>query len=225
MFEYVSEKIKAKWEKRNDDEKIFIILVITTITLELYVFFSGVDETPFNMLVQNAAKDFFLYVKIFGMYFLWRLIRKRVIKNKMFYIVWILMFVLSIPYIPILCGYETKQIGDFYEAREYTQKYYVKMSRNPNGTFGRKQYTLPAEIERRLDYDYTVDEYEDYYFQTHGGYDVYKLAYHINQLYFPNGGYLSFDFDSAKLQVDKEVEVEDYHGDTYYITLTKEKAK
>ena len=126
---------------------------------------------------------------------------------------WCLFLLLSVPYIPILFKCETTQIGDFYEAEDYTEYYYVLMSREPENKIGRKVYTLPAEIERRY------DENEE------------RHCYHINYLYFPNGGYLSFDYDFAyeepncsTVQKDKETEVTDYHGDVYYITLTTEKA-
>ena len=141
-----------------------------------------------------------------------------------------MFFVLSIPRIPVLFGHQTTQIGDFYEAKEYTEKYYVIMSREPENVHNRKQYTLPATIERRKDYSYTTEVSEDYYFQEHGGDDVYVLNYHITHLYFPNGGYLVFDYDEAledseltDIELNKETEVIDYHGDYYYITLTNKK--
>ena len=127
---------------------------------------------------------------------------------------------------PVLFGYETTQIGDFYEAEEYTEKYYVIMSRQPKEQENRKEYTLPADIERSLDYSYTTNVTEDYYSQEHGGEDIYASGYHIKKLYFPNGGYLVFDepIDST-LCVEQEAEVLDYHDDIYYITLTKNKVK
>ena len=141
-------------------------------------------------------------------------------KSRAFYYVWLAFFVLSLPYIPKLFGYSTTQIGHLYEAKEYTEKYYVIFSREPEKVSSRKEYKLPAEIERRYDYVYTDENGNDYE----------SLGYHINYLYFPNGGFLSFDYDYAyeepscsKLQVKQERKVTDYHGDEYYISLTKEK--
>ena len=81
-------------------------------------------------------------------------------------------------------------------------------------------------------YLYTTNVYEDYYFQEHGGEDVYALAYHINKLYFPNGGYLTFDYDAvydnpeySTVYPNKETKVIDYHDNEYYITLTNLKVK
>ena len=162
-----------------------------------------------------------------------RFFKKTVPKHsKTFYLSWIICFLLCLPYIPILFGYETTQIGDFYEATEYTEKYYVIMSTKPESVSNRKKYTLPAEIERRYDLIGTTDLYEDYYSQSYGGEDIYELNYHINHLYFPNGGYLSFDYDYAyeeiscsKLQINQETKVTDNHDNYYYIKLTKEKVK
>ena len=130
------------------------------------------------------------------------------------------VFLTSIPHVPFLFGYGTTQIGDYYEKSAYTETYTVIMSREPENITTRKAYTLPAEIERRKDYLYTTEDYDE----------VYDLAYHINYLYFPNGGYLSFSYDEAYenpeyclLEPNKERRVTDYHGDEYYITLTTEK--
>ena len=141
-------------------------------------------------------------------------------------------FILSIPYVPRLFGYETTRIGDFYEAEEYTERYYVLMSREPENNPARKVYHLPAKIERRYDYVGTSDIVEDMYGQKYGGEDIYYSNYHILYLYFPKGGCINFDYDYAyeddeitKLIPNKETECEDSKGKTYYITLTKEKAK
>ena len=87
------------------------------------------------------------------------------------------------------------------------------MSRQPSEIENRKVYTLPAEIERRLDYSHDA-----------GNYEVDTLNYHINRLDFPNGGYLSFEDSTYSIvQVGRETEVIDDHDDFYYVTLTREK--
>lgn len=216
--------IKVFWYVQTDVEKFYIGTGIAITLSLLLVFLSGIKSVPLNILILNTSESFFFCFVALGIISLYRLIRKNVIKNKLFYIVWIFFLLLSIPHIPVLFGYRTTQIGDFYESKEYTEKYYVIMSRQPKENKGRKIYTLPAEIERSLDYSYTTDVYEDYYSQVHGGEDVYVLNYHINHLYFPNGGYLYFDESTNSiLQVGQETEVIDYHDNTYYVTLTNEK--
>ena len=52
--------------------------------------------------------------------------------------------------------------------------------------------------------------------------------YHIKYLYFPNGGYLTFDTcepEDNDIYPNEEENVYDYRGDEYYITLTKQKVK
>ena len=187
-----------------------------------YFFIHTITETAFYTTVCLAAS------------FLWSVI-KREIKQKStaFYISWLLAFLLCIPHIPVLCNYETTDIGSYYEATEYTAKYYVIMSREPETNPNRKAYTLPAEIERRLDEGAETFHSSTYYLdgETYEQ-DVSTPSYHINYLYFPNGGYLTFTYDEAyeepdrtDLLLNEETMVADYHGDEYYITLTNKKAE
>ncbi len=160
------------------------------------------------------------------------------IKNKKlafkpsFYVYLLLFFLFSIPYLPRLFGYKTTQIGNLYEASAYTETYLVTMSRKPEDEEPRKEYTLPAQIYRQSDYDHTTRIRDNFYGEQTGGHDIYSLNYHIRYLYFPDGGFLSFDYDEAYdnphltiIIPNKETKVIDYKGDEYYITLTKEKAK
>ncbi len=154
---------------------------------------------------------------------------KKFVRKKSFYICLLCFFVFSIPYLPKLFGYETTQIGDLYEADFYTETYKVIMSYEPEANIDRKEYTLPAQIFRQSDYDHTTPVRNNYYGGLIGGEDRYKLNYHIQYLYFPNGGYLSFNSDyyynDTIIIPNKETKVTDYKGDEYYITLTKEKVK
>lgn len=224
-------RLEAIWSVQTDNEKIFIGSCIAVILFICFSFLRGMKNIPLNILVLNSAENFFFCFVILSIIFLYDLIHKHLIKRKIFYFALALFFIFSTPHIPILCKYETTQIGDFYEAREYTAKYYVIMSKEPETNPNRKVYTLPAEIERRLDYEGSTEAYEDYYFQEHGETDIYVLNYHINYLYFSNGGYLNFDYDNAydnpdltKVIPDKEISCIDYKDDTYYITLTTKKA-
>lgn len=186
------------------------------------------------LLLQNLFQTAFYATIILTISFVLSLF-KRMHKqhSKAFYISWLLAFVLCIPHIPVVCGYETTNIGDFYEAGEYTAKYYVIMSREPNSETNRKAYTLPAEIERRSDEH--VETYKtatNYLDGETYEQEVSVLNYHINYLYFPNGGYLVFNYDEAYenpeysiLLLDAETKVTDYYGDDYYITLTSKKAE
>ena len=145
---------------------------------------------------------------------------RKFFKSRAFYTSWIVAFIFCIPHLPRLWEYSTTQIGDFYEANTYIETYYIYMSREPETVKNRKVYTLPAEIERREDLKGTTDD----------GHDIIILNYHINHLYFPNGDYLSFDYDGAyenientKIKLNKEKIISDYHGNDYYITLTSKK--
>ena len=221
----ITYRIKAFWYVQPYEEKVYIWLIIGAILFEVLVVLYTMNDTPLNNIIINISKDFFFWFKALGIAFVCTLLfDKHLIKRKLFYIVWVSVLLLSIPQMPVLFGYETTQIGDFYEAKEYTEKYYVLMSRQPQEKENRKVYTLPADIERSLEYYYTEDVYEDYYLQEHGGYDVYSQGYYIRKLHFPNGGYLTFDnMDDSLILVGIETEVIDYHEDTYYITLTSEK--
>lgn len=120
-------------------------------------------------------------------------------------------------HLPFVLNIGTTQIGDYYELPEYKEYYYVQLSRKPKSNTDRKVYTLPAEIERTRDYEYTTDK----------GHEVYATNYHINYLFFSNGGWLYFGDEEPEenaVLLETEVEMEDYHNNTYYITLTKEKA-
>lgn len=223
-------RFKAFKMSLTDNEVSLLFFTALAIVLALFIFIKGVEKNPINISLLATFRLFFEYVVVITIYFIYCLIRHKIIKSPLYYIVWALFFVLSIPHIPVLIGYQTTQIGDFYEAREYKAKYYVIMSREPGSVNSRQQYTLPAEIERRKDYLYTTDITEDYFFQEHGGHEVYGLIYHINRLYLPNGGYLIFNYDAAydnpedtDIELNKETEVIDYHDDTYYITLTDRK--
>jgi hypothetical protein len=213
-------RFKAFWQVQTGDEKFLIGVCIAVMALSLLCFCFWIPDTPLNIIILKISEGFSLCFAILSVIWLCRWIRNRCEKRRVFYVIWALYFILSLPRAPILLGYESTQIGDFYEAREYTEEYYVIFSRKPQSNTNRKQYMLPAQIERRLDYSGT----------TESGYDKHDLNYHINYLYFSNGGYLSFDYDRAyeepsytSVVVGQEAKVYDYKGDTYYITLTDEK--
>lgn len=225
-------QLKVFWSVLSSNEQFLLMSVGAVFILVAVIFLYGINEIQLNFLILNSIETFFTYFSVLSIYFIYRLLRKKIIKNKLFYLVWGIFFLLSISYIPVLFNYESTQIGNLYEANEYKEKYYVIMSREPEQNLNRKVYTLPAEIERRKDYLYTTEIKEDYYGQSYGGNEVYMFNYHINYLYFPNGGYLYFDYDKAYeepeltlLKVGKETKVEDYKENQYYITLTKNKIK
>lgn len=214
-------RFKALWYVLDNDERIFIVVSIPILIFISFLFFRSIAYVSTRFLILNIAESCFWCFIIAGLVFLYRMIRKRIIKNKVFYVIIAALFLFSIPYIPIIFGHQTTQIGDFYESNEYIEKYFVLMSREPETVNDRKCYTLPAEIERREDFLYSFEADE-----------VYTLNYHINYLYFPNGGYLSFNYDESyeypeytAIYLNKETKVTDYKGDSYYITLTKQKAK
>ena len=220
--------LQAYWYVQNDGEKILICFGGLAIAFNLIVFLYGYGSTkaPSNELILTSCSLFFGCFTLLSIYFLYRLIRRNIVRHGMFYIFWSLYLLLSIPYIPVVCGYETTTIGDFYEAVEYKEKYYVIISKEPNTISGRTEYTLPALIERHLEYSYTTDEYEDYYGQTYGGRDIYLPTYCISRLYFKNGGYLTFDSsfpERITVIPNLETQVTDTKGNLYYVTLTTNK--
>lgn len=215
-------RIKALWKAQTEDEKFLIGVFIAVMPLFLLRFLLRFSNAPLNITILEISEGSFFCFVILSVLWLYRLIRNKRERRRCFYVVWAVYLMLSLPHIPVLFGYETTQIGDFYEAREYTEEYYVIFSRKPQSDTSRKQYMLPALIERRLDY---IDMTED-------GHDICDLNYHINYLYFSNGGHLSFDYDGAYEDAERsavilgqETKVEDYHGDTYYVTLTDEKVE
>ena len=214
-------EMKNVFEYIRNEKEGFILASIPFIASALQILIPAIYRNVAGITFIRASEDFFICVVGLLIYFIYRLIRRNRIKPKLFYIAWAVYFVFSIPYLPWLLGYRTTDIGSLYEALEYTEKYYVIMSRQPENSTGRKEYTLSAEIERR----------EDYVGTNERGEPEHDLNYHINHLYFPNGGYLSFDYDAAydipeytTILVDKETICTDYKGDEYYITLTKNKA-
>lgn len=215
--------VKVFWTTFTHSEQAFLVccgMFFGFITLFVLLRY---DISPLNFLILDVSNFFFLSFLILCIYCFYRLLKKSYIKSKLYYICWCVFFLLSVPYIPKALGYKTTQIGDFYEALEYKEKYYVTMSRNSEDNPERKIYTLPAEIERRYDYEGTThsDNLDD------TEHDIYSLNYHINYLYFPNGGYLRFSSDEIDSIVspEKECQVEDCEGSSYYITLSAEKVK
>ena len=145
--------------------------------------------------------------------------------SKIFVVCWSVTFALSLPHWPPLFGYETTQIGDIYEKEEYIENYLVIMSRQPNTVQNRKKYTLPAQIQRTKD-ETGYQEKINYITGEREERDICALVYHINYLYFNNGGYLYFMEEEDNIIIPNiEVDLEDFHGDTYYITLTEDKSK
>ncbi len=169
----------------------------------------------FYYFLRNIFEAAFLFFIILTITFTVSLFKRKIKElSKVFFISWCITLLLSLPYMPRLLGYGTTQIGDFYEYSEYTENYIVYLSREPKEIKNRKQYTLTAEISR----------YEDKIGETDEGRDITTLNYHINYLYFNNGGYLYFGSDSTILYLNKETKVTDYNDDTYYITLTDQKS-
>ena len=208
--------IKEKYESLTDNERTFVNVCFGVFAFEFIYWLLYSRNDPLNTNILFCSEMLFDCFVIMAVYAVYRLIRKRVIKSKVFYGFVCLFFLLSIPYIPKFCGYKTTQIGDFYEARQYTEKYYVLMSTKPKSNSKRKVYRLPATIERSIDDIGTTEE----------GRPESETRYHLKYLYLSNGGKLTFEYnEDAILIPDEEVKVYDKNGTEYYITLTKEKSK
>ena len=165
-------------------------------------------------VVRHIPQAFFIFFVVISIAFLISVIKyKERFKSRNTYAFWIVSFAIGLFYTPKLFGFGSTQINNFFEADEYRETYYVYMSREPETASKRVVYRLPAKIERKE----SSERHDDQEF-THS-------YYYINELYFSNGGYLSFDSDYEPLQLGKEVSVLDSYGDFYYITLTSEKVQ
>ena len=205
FLDNISIRIKLFWMILSEPTKIAIVYGVSIFTLVfIFCFFCG--RLAPVLFFRELSSVAFLTLVIMCVCFIVSAIKNReIFKSKAFYISLLLTLIISIPYIMILSGYGTEEIGDFFEKDNYTAKYYVEMSRKPEEETVRKVYTLPAEI-MRIEGDYF-----------------------INQLFFKNGGYLFFGTDSnlsdSPLTLNEEICIDDYHGDTYYIKLTDFPAK
>lgn len=196
----------------SEQERETFFAALVPIGIFLIAFIVGAKYMSLFEFIFSVSSIFFYAFSILFFAIVYTSVKhKSLTQNRALYILLVISLILAIPYTPKAFGYKTTDIGDFYEADTYTEKYYVIMSRDSEDVENRKEYTLPAKIERR--------------------YNVYnELRYYINRLYFPNGGYLVFDYDEAledsertDIELNKETEVIDYHDDCYYITLTDKK--
>ncbi len=128
------------------------------------------------------------------------------IQKKIFYgtkkgiIICIILTIIGAPSAWLFFGGGIEHPGALFEKSEYQGTYIVAMSRKPETENSRTVYYLPAHISKFS-----------------------GVFYHIDKLYFNNGGYLTFEEENIVF-LDKEVKIYDYKGDRYYITLTTEKA-
>lgn len=215
-------KLFTKNKTLSDESKLNIFIGCIYLLFVCCIFFINRNKFPQHYFTHLLCKCFFYtFIALAIGVILYVLKNRKTPKSKKFYLLWIISFLFSLPHIPFLFDYETTNIGGFYEGSQYKEKYIVLMSREPQSVVNRKIYTLPAEIERRSDHSGVIEvgngEYEE----------LEALNYHINYLYFPNGGYLSFDYDEAYespeycvVILNKERKVTDYKGNEYYVTLT-----
>lgn len=109
---------------------------------------------------------------------------------------------------PVFNLYANTDIGSILEKESYKESYYVYIREDMNEA---KAYKLKADIVKRT-----------YKFEPH---------YYLEKVYWGNGGYLTYFVqggrvkDSAQVYPGIEASVTDKQDKTYYVTLTKEKAK
>ena len=176
----------------------YLVIVVFTFFINLEVGAKTVTELLGNYLKALSMFSFYYSLLIITS-ILYSYIKHKLEEIKPNLVALCIVFAISSPYIPKLLGYGTTQIGDYYEKDEYTENYVVFMSREPQKNENRKVYTLTAKIN-----------------------SIYG-CYYIQKLYFNNEGYLNFDEVDSILEPNEEYSVEDNKGDTYYITLTKQK--
>ncbi len=223
---------KAMHLCREGDEKVLaLVCFLALVVFSLLVAWPGIEDIRLNSLkyfVYDFAKCMTdgAFVASLGLLvaFLYNVIKRK--KNSRTHLATLVVCLAVGSFnIPFLLNIGTTQIGDYYELTEYKEYYYVEFSREPKSKPNRKVYTLPAEIVRSRDYSGKTPVKEDYYGNEYGGHEIYTSNYHINYLFFSNGGWLYFgDEEDNWVLIDKEVELCDYYDNTYYITLTKEKA-
>jgi hypothetical protein len=93
--------------------------------------------------------------------------------------------------------------GDLFEKRFYSGKYKVIISENLGTS---KMYKLTADISRHIHCD--------------GGNECGSLAYWVSSMYWPNGGYITFDEDSCAIGIEHESTCVDVNGKDYSILMT-----
>ena len=215
----------------NQDIKTALFVVMIIVAIPVIILLKNYDEYKtfkeiaymFAKSISSSCLDVSILMIVCFVYNVF----KRHKTSRVLYVSLILSLVVGSFHIPFVLGIGTTQIGDYYELTEYTEYYYVQMSRNPETDANRKVYTLPAEICRSEDFEGYTEIKEDFYGNTYGGRETYKTNYHINYLYFNNGGYLCFsdnDPERNAVVLNKEIKIQDYHDETFYITLTANKA-
>lgn len=95
------------------------------------------------------------------------------------------------------------EIGAYFETSEYKAQYYVRAY--PGYYDDVTSYRLPADI-----WKYNEPEIGKRYF--------------VGKVYFPNGGYMDFQYDEAA-EVGEKIAMVNSNGEHWYIELTKDKVK
>ncbi len=224
-----TEKIKKVINKLSPDGKSVFYTIFGILCFNLVLLIFGVKLNTFkeNLFfhIRLIMEICFFTALLVLTVFISRIRAKKKL-GKVFAIWWCVAILIGSFHVPRLLNIGNTQIGSFYELPEYKENYMVIMSRKPNTEKNRKQYTLPAEIEKLPMYagqKVSINVYSGERETT----EMYSSGYCINYLYFNNGGHLYFEGDDYQnaLILNEEVKIEDYRGDTYYITLTDKKAK
>ena len=180
------------------------------------------------ILIRTISELSLWFVCGYIIYGIYALVRRKKIEHLKIRCVWIaILLLLSLPHIPKVYGYYSTQIGDFYEGSDYTENYVIFMSREPEANKNRKVYILTAQISR-FEEETGTDTSIHYITGEHNEKPIKGLFYHIDKIYFSNGGYIDFtDVDSRLriLNLDIETKICDNNGDSYYVTLTSQKSK
>ena len=134
---------------------------------------------------------------------------------------------------PVFNLYANTDIGSILEKASYEECYYVYVREDMNEA---KAYKLKADIVKG---DYGYSSYTDEGEET---IVIQGNGYFLEKVYWGNGGYLTFLDESdllggdsfggiwllspsSRVYPNREVSVTDKQDKTYYVTLTKEKAK
>lgn len=102
--------------------------------------------------------------------------------------------------------FQNEIIGSYFEKEYYSTKYYINLYPDKGNT---KNYSLKADIQA---------EYRDV-----------SMTYCMGKIYFPNGGYLTFDnminSKDHPLKLNEKVLVQDDNAKYWYVELTSRKVE
>jgi len=126
-------------------------------------------------------------------------------------IIIVLIFVFGTIVNPLIGRFGNEQVGSFFEKDDYEAKYFVNLFPEKDKT---KNYRLVADIEKdTVCIKISRDEREC------------EITYYLRKVYWPNGGYFSFDANECLLNEGKNFCFPDQQEEGIYIETTKKRVE